>query len=270
MSRTFEKGNKERLSVTGCINQVYGKWSSSFSIDETSPQFCVKVTMDNEEVLEWDSTYFVDWTDMKKNSFKKLLNKEMTRGYAVNLRTGEARWKYVLPEKQEQCFTARKEGKEHLLSIQKMVGVTDKASFWNGWDDGERANVVKVEIFDRDEMPVQNVLVALARSLPSHPAYLREKLELPYIGDNSKSYFIKDLKQAFNTIREDDADEELSIKLCRIVDLIFQTYNKTRIEFEWVWMDYFHSVKSGSVLRTKDIIEFFKERDVDKMLKLNK
>lgn len=261
MSRVFERGDKERLSVIECVWQVYGDWVPSFSIKETRPQFCVKVTMDNEEVFEWDSADFRDWEDLKYNSFKKLLNKEVTRGYVINLTTGEARWKSVSPEARERYFAAKKQGENAFVCILAIEGDKKKNSVWSGWEKGERANVVKVEIIGRDEMPIQNVLAALSKMVYTHPARLREKHEPWCVADFIRKGFLDDLTRIFNTISEDDTDDVLAVKLCKLVDHIFQVYGDTGIDFEWVWMDYFHSVKSGSALRTKDIVEFFKERD---------
>lgn len=262
MSRTFEKGNKERLSVTECVSQMYGRWGYSFSIDETYPQFYIKATTDEGDVLGWDSIYFISsWSSLDNNKFKKVLNEEITRGYIINLTTGEARWKHVLPEKRERYFEAKKEGMEKYISVREMVGLGDGGHAWSHWNDGGTANIVKVEILDRDEMPVENVLLALSRSAYMHPACLRDKYDLPYVTEHSKPSFVKELARLANEIREDDADEVVAVKLCNMVDFIFQAYNKIGIELGWAWEDYYHSVKSGSVLRTKDILDFFKERD---------
>lgn len=262
MSRVFEKGNKERLSVTECVSQMYGRWGETFSIDETSPQFYVKATTDEGEVLGWDSIYFIDSRSaIDDNKFKKVLNEEITRGYIINLTTGEARWKHVLPEKRERYFEAQKEGMERYISVHGMVGLKDGGHAWSYWSDGGSANIAKVEILDRDEMPVENVLLALSRVGGFHPAYLRDKYDLPYVTEHSKPSFVKELARFANEIREDDKDEVVAVKLCNMVDFIFQAYNKIGIEMGCAWDDYYHSVKSGSVLRTKDILDFFKERD---------
>lgn len=265
MSKVFERGNKERLSVTDCVSQVYGRWENGFSIDETCPQFYIKATTDEGEVLGWDSIYFVDsWSAVDNNKFKKVLNEEITRGYIINLTTGEARWKHVLPKKRERYFENKKEEMQCYISVREMVGIKDGANQWEGWSDGGISNIVKVEVIDRDEMPVENVLLALLRSGGMHPAYLRDKYDLPYVTEHSKPSFVEKLTRLTNEVHEDDADDVLAVKLCNMVDFIFQAYNKIGIEMGCAWDDYCHSVKSGSVLRTKDILDYFKEKDREK------
>lgn len=123
--------------------------------------------------------------------------------------------------------------------------------------------VEKLEIIDRDEMPIEEVLETMVR--PSlHPKALCKYDEYHFAMNKDIKFFVRDLKKHTERLREDISKGELGVVLCNIVDEIFRVHNKTGIRFDKVWDDYVHSVMTGSMLRTGEIIEYYKNSEKNK------
>lgn len=256
MSRVFE--NPEGVRVMEKLREVYGR-PRARRCEEIEPVFMVRVTLSNGEELGWTSRYLCSMWDIKTGfKWRAVLNKEVSKAYLINLTTGEARCKEVVRQVKEMG-----KGVVGRLTIEKMVGGERGQNTEKVFEDGEKMVVEKLEIIDRDEMPIEEVLETMVG--PSlHPKALCKYDEHHFAMDKDIEFFVRDLKKHTERLREDISEGELGVVLCNIVDEIFRVHNKTGIRFDKVWDDYVHSVITGSMLRTEEIIEYYKNSEKNK------
>lgn len=244
MPRVFE--NPEGVRVMDCLEKVWARPIARRTY-EAEPLYMVTVTLSNGEKLSWTSErLFTIWGVENDDKWREILNREMTMGYLVNVVTGEAYGKKVI----EDCLGKIGSGPE---IMKKMVGGDKKQSTLSAFEDGEKLKVVKLEVSDRDEMPIGEVLELLPTS--THPRWLCKYDEGPIMSERSMGYFVEDLKKLTERLNGEMEREDLAIVLCKIVDKTFRVYEKTGIRFDLVWDDYASSIVTGYALRTGEIIE---------------
>lgn len=252
MSRIFE--NSDGVRIMDCLDEVWAR-AKTRRCNEIEPIYMVTVTLSNGEELSWTSERLYTIRGIENDDkWRESLNKGMTMAYLINVATGEAYGKKVIEERKEEVL-----GKTGLALrlIERLVGADIKKTPVENFKEGEKLKVVKLEVKDRDEMPIEEVLETLPMN--THPRWLCEYDKNPLITGNSTEHFIEDLKKYTDRLNGYMRDEELAVVLCKIVDEIFRVYYKTGIRFDLVWDDYANSIVTGSTLRTKEIIEAYKE-----------
>lgn len=114
MSRIFE--NPDGVRIMEKLREVYGR-PRSRRYEDIEPVFMVRVTLSNGEELGWTSKdLYSMWDIATGNKWRVILNKEVSKGYLINLTTGEARCKEVVKQVRDMGT-----GVVGRLTIEKMV-----------------------------------------------------------------------------------------------------------------------------------------------------
>lgn len=255
MSRVFE--NPDGIRVMDCLEKVWARPIARRTC-EAEPVYMLTVTLSNGEELSWTSERLFTICGIENDDkWREILNREMTMGYLVNVATGEVYGKKVV----DDCLGKIGYGAE---IVKKMVGGDKNQSTLSAFEDGEKLKVVKLEVRDRDEMPIGEVLEILPMN--THPRWLCKYDGNPFVTDKSVGFFVKDLKKHTDRLNGEMSREDLAVVLCKIVDEVFRVYDETGIRFDLVWDDYASSIVTGYALRTKEIIEEYdkiREREAE-------
>lgn len=253
MIKKFDNSSGKPINILECIKKVL---PGSNPISLESLCYVVRLIFDNSDAIEFGSYRILDEGDSDSNFYTFRLNKDITKAYKINLNTGSVRWKYVTPKAREEYL---KDMKEMGCSYVRITNMTRDDREEDNFNDGETTHVVRVDIHTREDVPIELLLEHLTHVSCTHPYFLyNEKTPLDDYDKSGQKLVIRKIKEIVDTLNEDMPEEDFAYALCVLTKTIWSISYRAGLPLIYVWKDYCDGIKTGSVLRTKDILETLK------------